>query len=75
MTAKSASLGPKQPVQYPLEGVSDTDASKIDRAAMRTPRQKGPVMESHFEHSQPQEDGRPGIKTCDPPDGLPHGRL
>lgn len=62
MTAKTASLGPKQPVQCPLQGVSDTDASKIDRAAMRTPRQKSRVIEPHFERSLPQDGSRPGIR-------------
>ena len=70
VTAKSASLGPKQPIQCAFQGVPDANASKIDRAAMRTPRQKGKVMEPHFEHSLPREYGHPGMQTCDPSDGL-----
>lgn len=49
MTAQLADLGPKQPVQCSLQAVSDADASKIDGAAMGTPRQNRRVMEAHFE--------------------------
>src|SRR5258708_160695 len=36
MPAESASLREKNPVQCSLESISETDASKVDRSAMRT---------------------------------------
>ena len=46
MTTQSASVREKDPVQCSLQSISETDASKVDRSAMRTPGREHLVYET-----------------------------